>query len=201
MTILEAIIAVQSIVRISRKSGSLYTEDAEKTATAIRMACTHWERSARSLVTPALRGVAPWAEYEMNVLQLGKALGLVMRKRNLWKGKGAVLDAAVFVLETKSFGRGRQSFAELLGSQGDGCYGCELGAMLDDDEVVGHVIKALAAGDHGEYVEAVQPLAADRTKPWVQNAAKRYVDLFGTPSQATRTRRGLTTREARQARA
>jgi hypothetical protein len=70
----------------------------------------------------------------------------------------------------------------------------------------GHAVKALLAAGHGEHAAAVRPLAEDRTqaaRTWVQNAARRYLQRFDheVPSQERSTRRGLTTRDARQARA
>jgi hypothetical protein len=208
MTALEAVEIAESILHVSRKSGALRTSNAEKVGRAIRTACAHWLRTCDRVVTPELRGAPAWTEAEMNVLRLGKALGQVVRKRGVWAGKGPVMDAAAGVIASAAYGRGRQTFAQVLGEHGGGSYGAELAALLDDADVSmrGHAVKALLAAGHGEHAAAVRPLAEDRTqaaRTWVQNAARRYLQRFDheVPSQERSTRRGLTTRDARQARA
>ncbi len=205
MTSEEATSIVQSIVHVARKSGALRTANAAKVGRAIRVACAHWNLEARALVTPPMRGAAAWTQAEMNVFLLGKALGQVMHKLGLWAGRGAVLNAVASVLAAPEHGRGRQTFARLLGEYGGGEYGVEIAATLGDEEVAGYAIKALLAGGHGEYADRVRPWADDAAQafPWVKIAARRYLARFEPASadQDKRARRGLRTREAPHARA
>ncbi len=174
-----SITIVSSIIHISRKSGSLPTLDPLPTARALRLVCTEWELSARGFVTPDLKESPAWAGYEMKILQLGRALDFVMRKTGAWHGKGEVLDAAADVVAETRYGRGRKSWIATLGDHGEGAYGKELAAQLSDDEMGGYAIKALHAGGNGEYVAEVRA-AAERGRTWVKNAARLYVDAFGS---------------------
>jgi hypothetical protein len=168
---------VGAILHASRKSGALASPDAGVTARAIRAACVEWEAGARGFVTPELKDTPPWAAYEMNILQLGRALDLVMRKFGCWRGKGPVLDAAAEVIGEARYGRGRQSFTATIGEHGLGCYGAELASLLVDDTMAGYAMKALHRGGNREFVAEVRA-ASERGRPWVQMAARAYLGAF-----------------------
>jgi hypothetical protein len=174
---------VGAIVHVSRKSGALASSDADVTARAIRVACAAWEEGARGFVTPELKDTAPWAAYEMNVLQLGRALDLVIRKLGCWKGRGPVLDAAADVMRDARFGRGRQSFTATVGEHGEGAYGQELASLLADEVMAGYAMKALHRGGNGDYVALVRSASATG-RPWVQMAARAYLASFDTADRA-----------------
>jgi hypothetical protein len=177
----ETNLIVGAILHASRKSGALATPDPEATARAIRTACAHWTANARDFVTPELKDTPPWAAYEMNVLQLGRALDLVIRKFGCWRGKGPVLDAAAAVMLEGRYGRGRQSFTATIGEHGLGCYGVELAALLGEEPMAGYAMKALLRGGNGEYVAEVRA-ASERGRPWVQMAARAYLTSFEQPA-------------------
>lgn len=176
MDILESLSIVTSIVHVSRKSGELATTSAPKAARAIRMACAHWLKEERGFVTPELHGVAPWHSFEMKIYRLGKALPLVMKKFDLWKGESEVLDACVAVMKKRELGRGRQTFVLTLGEHGGAIYGEALAGALRDDEIAGYAMRALYDGHHTGYANEVRIAAAKSDVVWVQNAAKRYLD-------------------------
>jgi hypothetical protein len=168
---------VAAILHVSRKSGDLRTRDPIASAQAIRVACEEWEATEKGLVTPDLKEAPGWTGYEMKIFQLGRALDLVMRKMGVWRGKGDVLDACAAVLADARYGRGRQSFAAVLGEHGDSAYGTELVSALSDDVMAGYAIKALTAGGYPAYVEEVRAFH-DNPRPWVRNAARAYVTKF-----------------------
>jgi hypothetical protein len=178
MIILEALDIVAAINHVSRKSGQLVTVSGPKTAKALRVVCAHWFLVERGHVTPDLRGVPAWLSYEMKIYRLGKALGLVMKKLDLWKGKGDVMDAAASIMRKRDYGRGRQSFALTIGEHGGEAYGENLAAALRDDEIGGYAVKALLEGGHGGYASEVRTFGERSDVVWVQNAAKRYVERF-----------------------
>jgi len=190
MDILEALRITGSILHVSRKSGDLATTNAAKAARAIRVACAHWAKTERREVTPELRGAAPWLAFEMKIYNLGKALPLVMKKFDLWKGESEVLDAAAAVMKKRDYGRGRQTFALALGEHGSAAYAEALGAALRDDEIAGYAMRALFDGSHAGYAADVRAAAARSDVVWVQNAAKRYTDRFDdAPAASTVTPR------------
>jgi hypothetical protein len=168
---------VAAIIHVARKSGSLVTGDPAVTGRALLAACAAWEAGERALVIPELKDTAPWAAYELKILQLGRAVDFVMRKLGCWKGRGPLLDAVALVAQDVRFGRGRQSFAGTLGEHGEGAYGAELAALLSEEGMAGYAVKALHRSANGEYLDQV--LAAARGgRPWVQSAARAYVASF-----------------------
>ncbi len=180
---------VGAILHEARKSGALVTSDAIATANAVLAACAHWQAHERGLVIEGLKDSAPWAAYEMKILQLGRALDFVIRKLGCWKGRGPLLDAVAHVAGDARFGRGRQSFVATLGEHGDGAYGAELAALLVDEGMAGYAVKALHRGANGEYRDQVLA-AAEGGRPWVQSAARAYVaSLAPKPARRTDTRR------------
>lgn len=168
---------IDAILHVSRKSGRLPTTQPKPTADAIRAACAMWEKDARGLVTPDLKDAPAWAAYEMKILELGRALDLVIRKMGLWRGKGDVLDAAADVVSCARYGRGRRSWVATLGEHGGGEYGQVLAGTLADDEMAGYAMKALLRARNGEYTSEVIA-AADHARTWVKNTARAYVDSF-----------------------
>jgi hypothetical protein len=168
---------VEAILHVSRKSGRMPTTEAREIGRAIRTACREWERHARGLVTPDLKGAPAWAAYEMKTLELGRALDLLIRKLSLWTGKGDVLDAAAEIVTCAAYGRGRRSWVATLGEHGAGAYGVELAATLTDDEMSGYAMRALLRGGNGEYLAEVLA-AGERGRPWVKNAARIYAEHF-----------------------
>jgi hypothetical protein len=169
---------VAAILHVSRKSGELHTSDADPTARAILAACDEWTRTDRDVVTPDLKEAPGWLGFEMKSFQLGRALGLVIKKTGLWRGPGPVLDAAATVLADARLARGRQSYAAVLGEHGAGAYGAPLVAALADDAMAGYAIKGLLLGGYGAFVPEVRA-ASDAGRPWVRNAARSYIAKFG----------------------
>jgi hypothetical protein len=168
---------IGAIIHVARKSGSLVTQDPAVTGTAILAACASWEAGERAMVIPELKDTAPWAAYELKILQLGRATDFVMRKLGCWTGRGPLLDALAVVAADVRYGRGRQSFAGTLGEHGEGAYGAELAALLSDETMAGYAVKALHRSANGEYLEQVRA-AAEHGRPWVQSAARAYLASF-----------------------
>ena len=179
---------VGAIIHVSRKSGSLVTRDPEITGRAVVAACMQWEATERGLVIPELKDAAPWAAFEMKILQLGRALDFVMRKLDCWKGRGPLLDAVAEVVGEPRFARGRQSFAATLGEHGQSAYGAELAALLVDEEIAGYAVKALHRSANRGYLDEVLA-AAEGGRPWVQSAARAYAAAVSGAPPAGRKRR------------
>jgi hypothetical protein len=182
---------IGAILHVSRKSGALHTHDAAATAFAIRVACDEWEATERDVVTPDLKESPGWLGYEMKIFHLGRAIDFTMRKVDVWRGKSEVLDEGARVLAELRYGRGRQSFAALLGEHGGGAYGAELVRALGDDAMAGYAIKALVRGRYGAFVDEVRAASegAEDARLWVRNAAREYVAKFAREVRATRAPR------------
>ena len=179
---------VLAIIHVSRKSGPLATLDPAVTADAILAACAEWQEREREMVIPELKDTAPWAAYELKILQLGRAIDFLMRKLGCWKGRGPLLDVVARIAADARFGRGRRSFVATLGEHGEGKYGAELAALLSEEDIAGYAMKALHRAENGGYVEQVRA-AAEGGRPWVQSAARAYAASFSDKPQRRRDAR------------
>ncbi len=172
--------AVSILRRIEAGDKSL---DQEAVAQAIRILCERWRDALTSVEMQGVEGAPDWASYEMRIWDLGESLRLLMKRRKDWRGKEKLLDSVADVLSNKEYGKGRQTFALLLGDFGSGEYGDTLAAVLDDPEVAGHAVKALTKARIAGHEKAVRRLAEDATG-WVRSAAKKYMKVVGTtPSE------------------
>ncbi len=180
---------VDTILHVSRKSGSLVTQDPVVTGRAVIAACLDWEATQRAFVIPQLKDAPAWAAFELKILKLGRAIDFVIRKLGCWRGRGPLLDAVAEVAADPRFGRGRQSFAAALGEHGESAYGAELAALLSDEGMAGYAMKALHRSANHEYLEQVLA-AAEGGRPWVQSAARAIAAwLTGAPRERRRARR------------
>jgi hypothetical protein len=122
-------------------------------------------------------GAPDWTGYELRIWRLGESLRLFLKKKKRWRGHGPVLDAAAKILRDRRFGKGRQTFALLLGECDGATYSEALGHALMDPEVWGHAIKALTKAKIGGYTAEVAGVQAQETG-WIRSAAKKYLQSF-----------------------
>lgn len=132
-----------------------------------------WRTHFTSNYMDGVDGAPDWLEFEHRLWQLGETLRKVIKVKK-WKGKNALLDTIAEILCDPKFGKGRQTFALLLGDFGGREYGQSLGAVLNDSEVNGHSIKALCKAKINGYRIPVQAVL-DSSKGWVRTAAKKYL--------------------------
>lgn len=170
--------AARILAQVEAQDASLV--DQANIAEAILTACEYWARTLTGVGMRGEMGAPDWKAYELKIWELGESLRQFL-KRKQWRGQGALLDAAARVTMSHEFGKGRQTFVLLLGDYGNQEYGPSLGALLDDREVYGHVVKALRAAKIRGYAAPVQQVLS-REQGWIRRAAKRYLkDVEGLP--------------------
>jgi hypothetical protein len=161
-------------VGVGLKSCDVSIDDQVMVAEAIVAMCEHWVASSRSLAMKGELGAADWAAFELEIWTLGETLRLFLKRKKQWRGPGALMDAVARILRRKDFGKGRQTFALLLGDFGGITYSTELGAAIGDPEIAGHSIKALTKLRVPGHEPAVQAVI-QRETGWVRSAARKYL--------------------------
>ena len=156
-------------------SGDLCRDlSAEDIAELIRRIVAQWYGNLKSHYMDGVDGAPDWLEYEHKIWALGEELRLLLQKRKDLRGGGPVMDTVASVLSESKFGKGRQTFALLLGQYGDGKYGDYLGQQLEDSDVLGHCVDALRKAKILGYETDVAYIA-ETSSGWIKNAAKAYV--------------------------
>ena len=146
---------------------------------AIKTLCREWQNRAQGTAMLGQLGAPDWKTYELRIWELGESIRLFLQKKRGWRGRCALMDAIKDILLEAQFGKGRQTFALLLGDFGKGEYGEELASVLSQSEVCGHAIKALRKAKISGYSDNVREVFA-RESGWVKSAAKKYLQQFQT---------------------
>jgi hypothetical protein len=144
---------------------------------AARVLCEHWLQTLTAIEMNGQLGAPDWKGYELRIWRLGESLRLFLRTKKGWRGPGVLLDAVAAVLRDRRFGKGRQTFALLLGDFGGQAYGEQLASVLDDREVWGHAIKALTKAKIPHYAAEVAAVQTQETG-WIRAAARKYLQLL-----------------------
>jgi hypothetical protein len=163
--------ATRILNRIESRDPSLDNQSA--IAEAILLLAHAWAQSLTGVGMRGELGAPDWSTYELKIWELGESLRHFL-KRKRWRGQGELLDAVARVLMSRNFGKGRQTFALLLGECGNKEYGAVLGGVLDDPEVYGHAVKALRTAKIAGYAEPVRRVLS-KEQGWIRKAAKRYL--------------------------
>lgn len=136
-----------------------------------------WKIDLNTVYMKGVDGAPDWLEYEHKIWQLGESLRGVFKAKR-WKNNAELLRAVSTILKNENFGKGRQTFALLLGEYGDEQYGQILGGLLSDVEVNGHCIKALNKAKIKGYNAPVEEVY-NKSSGWIRSAAKKYLSVKG----------------------
>lgn len=123
-----------------------------------------------------VRGAPDWLGYESAIWELSEQVRRFLRKHKKLRGKNPILDQVACLAANKKYGKGRQNLVLLLGEYGQDSYGQTLGALLDDDDVYGHAIKALVRANIPGYSEKVSQVLAIEKTSWIKASAKKYLE-------------------------
>ena len=106
---------------------------------------------------------------------MGEELRQLLIIKKKWRGKCLLLDSVSDIIQIKEYRKGREPFILLLGSYGRCFYNDVLGGMLNDDEIVGHVIDSLYKGKAPEYEKEILQIYKLK-KGWIKRMAKKYLE-------------------------
>jgi hypothetical protein len=157
--------------------------DQEAVADVVRKLAEESMATLKGIGMQGQMGAPDWTTGELKVWELGEDLRYLMKARK-WRGRGPLLDLAAQIVQRPEFGKGRQTFALLLGDYGEGAYGPTLAAALDDPEVWGHAVKALRKAKIGGYEDRVEQVAR-KADGWVRRAAQKYLREVSTSTRTS----------------
>ena len=123
----------------------------------------------------AVAGGPVWRGYETKIWELGEVIRAILKKHKALRHR-AVTDAVSQVVGEGDFGKGRQSFALLLGDFGDESHRKVLGCALTDDEIAGHALKSILKLCLDGFESEVRQLYDRSRLGWIRSAAKRYLE-------------------------
>lgn len=155
--------------------------DADSAARSVLDQCSSWESRLRSTAMRGALGAPDWLDFEMRIWTLGELLRLMLKKKKNWRGHPSIMCVAANILQRPVFGKGRQTFALLLGDNGDATHGGALGHALRDPDVRGHALKALAQLRIRGFEDQAREIA-EEDGGWIRSAAKRYLSMTKTGS-------------------
>lgn len=121
--------------------------------------------------------VHDWYQFEHELWGVGEEIRQFLSKNKKRPNKNQI-DRIVNICLDKRAKRGRQSFVLLLGRKQYADYADKLIAVLEDDDVEGHVINTLYKMQAGQYVELMKPFL-NHKRTWIRNEAKRFILKFG----------------------
>lgn len=118
-----------------------------------------------------------WYSYEYEIWAMGEKLRHLLVINNKWRGKCELLDTVAKIVQIKDYGKGREPFVLILGSYGKGKYNDELGRLINDEEIIGHVIDSLYKGKAKGYETKIFQIFNTK-KGWIKKVAQKYIEKY-----------------------
>lgn len=171
MTIQEALDTFETIGVVSSNS-----IDQAQLAAALETAADHSYRTKTNLAMAGVDGAPDWLGFEMYLWKLSERLRPLFKVRKDWRSGSEILKSMVSVCQRREFGKGRQNFVLLIGDFGGVAESNELGVLLNDSNVQGHVIKALVKQRNTRFQDKVAN-TIPALSGWTKSVAKKYVAL------------------------
>jgi len=147
-------------------------EDVEK---SIRVLPGQYRGCEVGVEMPGVRGAADWHGYEMRIWELSEAIREYLKRKRTLRGQCEILDAIADVVKEPRFGKGRQNFVLILAQYGGSSYASTIAWALDDPEIMGHAVKALAKLREPGYSERIEEILKHSRVGWIRSAAKSYL--------------------------
>jgi hypothetical protein len=135
----------------------------------------HYLTHYPTVAMPSVRGAPPWCAFELRIWELGEVIRHYVRIHRAIRGKTAIFDAMASVVADPRFGKGRQMHVLVLGQFGGATYAPVIASMLDDDDVMGHAVTALAALKAPGYANRIESILRKSEYGWIRRAARSYL--------------------------
>lgn len=171
MTLEEASRTVEGLTASNAKA-----LDGMRLASALPIFAEHLRQTRTGLSMAGVDGAPDWRGFETALWKLSETLRPLMSARRDWRSGSDVLKAVVLLCKDPGYGKGRQNLVLILGQFGGASEATVLASLLDDPDVQGHAIKALARIKDLRYHVEVEKRVA-KLKGWMRGAAKRYLAL------------------------
>lgn len=135
----------------------------------------YWRQNLTNEYMDGVDGAPVWFEYEHRIWDLGETVRTYLKSQSLGAKEG-VLEAAVKIIDNPKYGKGRQSFASLIGDFGGGAYGELLAFHLNDPEIGGHCLKAMLKSKIRGHTSKAEEILS-KSRGWIKAVAKKYIDF------------------------
>ncbi|WP_427875386.1 hypothetical protein [Flavobacterium sp. MMS24-S5] len=115
-----------------------------------------------------------WYSFEYDIWRLGENLRNIIKKKN-FKKSARVEKAIIEVLMNNRYGKGRETFALLVGEFKFHLSEKQVQTLLEDKEVYGHLIVSLRKLRMKGFDEKMK-IIINSEKGWIKTEAKKYLD-------------------------
>jgi len=164
--------AEATLEQLCSAPGEVPPEDAEK---SLRVLPDYYRSRHVGVEMLGVRGAADWYGYEMRIWELSEAIREYLKKKRTLRGQCGVLDAIADVVKESRFGKGRQNCVLILAQYGGPLYASTIAWALDDPEIMGHAVKALAKLREPGYSERIEGILEHSRVGWIRTAARNYL--------------------------
>lgn len=124
-----------------------------------------------------IKSSADWCGYEMRLWELSECVRRYLQLNYGIRGRCDILDSIAHIIGDRRFGKGRQNFVLILGQYGGQEYADTIGELLNDQEVMGHAVKALARSKAPDYIERIKLILSESPVGWIRDAARKYLEI------------------------
>lgn len=135
--------------------------------------CDDWlEYREVSMSGPKVKFV--WYRFEYLIWIFGEDLRIILKNKKFNKSE-LIANAVIRVLNDKRYGKGRETFALLIGYFKFQLNEKDVGVLLEDEDVYGHVIVSLRKLKMRGFEERMKHII-NSEKDWKKAEAKKYLD-------------------------
>ncbi|KAF2080255.1 hypothetical protein [Flavobacterium sharifuzzamanii] len=145
----------------------------EDLSNLINELCEYWfkhEKSGNSIYSNPI-----WYSFEHRIWRLGEDLRLLLKKKKGFKKSMLIQDTIIDILKNDKYGKGRQTFALLIGELKCDLMKDDIKMLLSDKDIYGHLIISLRKLKIKGFDEKMKSII-NSEKGWIKSEAKKYLD-------------------------
>jgi hypothetical protein len=147
----------------------------------LRVLPSHYHQRETAVEVQGLRGAPDWLGYEVRLWELSEVVRQYLKANRRLRGGCGVLDAVVDIVSDARFGKGRQNFVLVLAQYGGQRYAKVIGDLLEDPDIFGHAVRALAKLRAPGYSARIKAILRDSKVAWIRRGARNYLQAVGDP--------------------
>jgi hypothetical protein len=156
--------------------------DGHLLAAALLSVVEHYFETRQGISMRGVAGGPDWLGCESATWQLSEKIRFFLKERRDLGKTGALMDAIETIIADRRYQKGRQNFVLIMGAYGSDRYVETLKELIDDPDVVGHVVNALIKLKVAGCDEAMTHIAQASEYAWIRTAAKTYLKRLGRTS-------------------
>jgi hypothetical protein len=135
--------------------------------------CRYWFENNKEKANSEF-SLRVWYSFEYNIWRLGENLRNIIKKRN-FKKSARVEKTIIDVLMNNRYGKGRETFALLVGEFKFHLSDKQIEILLEDKDIYGHLINSLRKLKIKGFDEKMKSII-NSEKGWIKSEAKKYLD-------------------------